>query len=222
MLTFISAKRLIESVASGLPKYVLAPAADMAASNKYLARTRLDPRSKLGVCRTGQVAVAILSLSFLLTGCASRPEVGALLANHEMSMGGKDHTILVATTRDRDPRPGTYFGGERSESVSYATITVAVPPAHVPGKIEWPSRAPGNPTTDFVVRDAAYLDSERDFVKALNAQLAMRRPDGAGCSFSSTVTIRCSRKDSIASRKSWMTQTHLVSQSFSPGPRGVT
>ena len=54
--------------------------------------------------------------------------------------------------------------------------TVAVPPTHVPGKIEWPSRAPGNPATDFVVRDAAYLDSEKDFVKALNAQLAMRPP----------------------------------------------
>ena len=55
-------------------------------------------------------------------------------------------------------------------------MTVAVPPTHVPGKIEWPSRAPGNPTTDFVVRDAAYLDSEKHFVKALNAQLAMRPP----------------------------------------------
>ena len=33
------------------------------------------------------------------------------------------------------------------------------------GNIEWPSRLPGNPATDFVVRDAAYLDSEKDFVK---------------------------------------------------------
>ncbi len=55
-------------------------------------------------------------------------------------------------------------------------MTVAVPPTHVPGKIEWPSRAPGNPETDFVVRDAAYLDSEKQFVKTLNAQLAMRPP----------------------------------------------
>jgi esterase/lipase superfamily enzyme len=93
-----------------------------------------------------------------------------------MSAGGKDHTILVATTRERDSRPGTYFGGERSQAVSYATVTVAVPPTHVPGKIEWPSKAPGNPETDFVVRDAAYLDSEKEFVKALNAQLAMRPP----------------------------------------------
>src|SRR5262249_8358371 len=131
---------------------------------------------KPAICGTGLAAIVLLLLSLTLTGCASRPEVGALLANHEMSAGGKDHTILVATTRERDPRPGTYFGGERSESTNYATITVAVPPTHEPGNIEWPSRAPGNPATDFVVRDAAYLDSEKNFVKALNAQLALRPP----------------------------------------------
>ena len=119
---------------------------------------------------------AILALSFSLSGCASRPEVGALLANYQMSDGAKDHTILVATTRARNSRPGTYFGGERSQSINYATLTVAVPPTHVPGNIEWPSRAPSNAMADFVVRDAEYLDSEKDFVKALNAQLAMRPP----------------------------------------------
>ena len=130
----------------------------------------------LRVRPAGAVEVTLLSLAFLLAGCASRPEVGALLSNHAESAVGKDHTILVATTRERDSRPGTYFGGERAQSVSYATVTVAVPPTHVPGKIEWPSRAPGNPETDFVVRDAAYLDSEKQFVKTLNAQLAMRPP----------------------------------------------
>lgn len=145
----------------GLPRNVIAPVADTGARHAGLVRA---------------IAAAVLSFALLLTGCASRPEVGALLANYQMSTGAKDHTILVATTRARDPRPGTYFGGERSEFVNYATLTVAVPPTHVPGKIEWPSRAPGNVMTDFVVRDAAYLDSERDFVKALNAQLAVRPP----------------------------------------------
>lgn len=130
--------------------------------------------------QAGAVAVTLLSLAFLLAGCASRPGVGALLSNHAVSAVGKDHTILVATTRERDSRPGTYFGGERAQSVSYATVTVAVPPTHVPGNIEWPSRAPGNPETDFVVRDAAYLDSEKEFIKTLNAQLAMRPPGKRG------------------------------------------
>ncbi len=150
----------------------------VAMTYRFHPTARIEPKSKHGqrARRTGPAVVAALSLALLVTGCASRPEVGALLANYQMSAGSKDHTILVATSRARDPRPGTYFGGERSQSVNYATLTVAVPPTHVPGKIEWPSRAPGNPMTDFVVRDAAYLDGEKDFVKALNAQLVMRAP----------------------------------------------
>ena len=35
-------------------------------------------------------------------------------------------------------------------------------------------RPPGDPTRDFVVRDEAYLDGDKAFVAALNAQLAMR------------------------------------------------
>lgn len=148
--------------------------ADLGSPKNFVALADGTGASHAGHVRA--VAVAAFSLAFLLTGCASRPEVGALLTNYQMSAGAKDHTILVATTRARDPRPGTYFGGERSQSINYAKLTVAVPPAHVPGEIEWPSRAPGDPMTDFVVRDAAYLDSEGEFIKALNAQLAMRPP----------------------------------------------
>jgi esterase/lipase superfamily enzyme len=123
---------------------------------------------------TALTLIAIILSTALLNGCATRPEVGALLANPNVSVGAKDHTILVATTRARDPRPGTYFNGERSEHNNYAMITVAVPPTHVPGKIEWPSKAPGNSAKDFVVRGATYLDDEKLFIKKLNAQLAMR------------------------------------------------
>lgn len=165
-MSLITADWLDDPANDRVPKYVAAFTVDRP------ARSRTRPQSTS--CLIGLMAVVLSSLA--LTGCASRPEVGALLANREMSRGDKDHTILVATTRERDPRPGTYFNGERSESTSYATITVAVPPTHVPGKIEWPSRAPGNPATDFVVRDAAYLDNEKEFVKTLNAQLAMRPP----------------------------------------------
>ena len=56
----------------------------------------------LRVRPAGAVEVTLLSLAFLLAGCASRPEVGALLSNHAESAVGKDHTILVATTRERE------------------------------------------------------------------------------------------------------------------------
>lgn len=133
-------------------------------------------RSARGRLISCAAAVLILGLTSSLGGCVSRPAVGALLVNYQPNEQVKDHTILVSTTRARDPRPGTYFSGERSPSVSYAELTVGVPPSHRPGRIEWPAQAPGNPATDFIVRDGAYLDGEKAFVKALNAQLALRPP----------------------------------------------
>ena len=82
--------------------------------------------------------------------------------------------MLVATTRERDPRPGTLFNGERAAALDYAELTVSVPPTHVSSNIEWASTAPGNPATDFVVRDEAYLDGDKEFLRVLNAQLAKR------------------------------------------------
>jgi hypothetical protein len=32
--------------------------------------------------------------------------------------GASEHTILVATTRERDPRPGTLFNGNRSGTLA--------------------------------------------------------------------------------------------------------
>ena len=92
--------------------------------------------------------------------------------------GATDHTVLVATTRERDPRPGTFFNGQRASSLDYAEITVAAPPNHVPGQVEMASTPPGDPNTNFVVLQGGYLDGDKAFVQALNAQLA-KRPKGS-------------------------------------------
>ncbi len=117
---------------------------------------------------------AVLIVAAPLVACASRPESGFLSPVAESAVGATDHTLLVATTRERDERPGTLFNGERAPSLDYATITVSIPQNHVPGKIELATTAPGDPTANFVVRDAAYLDGDKAFVQALNAQLATR------------------------------------------------
>jgi esterase/lipase superfamily enzyme len=91
--------------------------------------------------------------------------------------GAKSHTLLVATTRQRDDRPGTLFNGERAVPVSHAKIEVSVPPAHKSGEIEWPDTPQGDPKQHFVVRQAGYLEGEKAFVRELNAQLA-KRPAG--------------------------------------------
>jgi esterase/lipase superfamily enzyme len=118
--------------------------------------------------------VPLLLVSALLTGCASRPETGVLAPTMQAAQGASEQSLLVATTRERDGRPGALFSGERSGALNYAAVTVSVPPSHVSGEIEWPSTPPGNPNTDFVVRNAEYLDGDKEFIRKLNAQLATR------------------------------------------------
>jgi esterase/lipase superfamily enzyme len=122
--------------------------------------------------------LALLVVAVPLAACASRPESGFLSPVADNAIGASNHTLLIATTRERDARPGTLFNGERGRSLHYATLTVSIPPTHIPGKIEWALTPPGNPAADFVVRDEAYLDGDKAFVQALNAQLATR-PKGS-------------------------------------------
>ncbi len=117
-------------------------------------------------------------VAFSLVACASRPESGFLSAVALSPPGAVDHTILVATTRERDDRPGTLFNGDRASATDYAELTVSIPPSHKQGEIEWATTPPGDPNNDFVVRDEKYLDGDKAFVQALNAELA-RRPRGS-------------------------------------------
>jgi len=122
--------------------------------------------------------LTVLSVAVPLAACAIRPESGFLSPVAANATGAMNHTLLIATTRERDSRPGTFFNGERAKSLHYATLTVSIPPTHTPGKIEWALTPPGNPAANFVVRDEAPLDDDKVFVQALNAQLAMR-PKGS-------------------------------------------
>ena len=116
-----------------------------------------------------------LALVLLLGACGDRPETGFLVPVGE-GAGASTHTLLVATTRERDARPGTLFNGERAHPLDFARIDVSVPPGHKAGEVEWPSSPPGKAETDFVVRDAAYVEGEKAFIEDLNRQLAKRPP----------------------------------------------
>ncbi|EFO30458.1 lipoprotein [Roseibium sp. TrichSKD4] len=118
-------------------------------------------------------AMAMVLLCFVLAACGSRPTTGALEVNLEPAPGAKTHDILIATTRERDETPGTFFNGERRDKgMDFAQASNSVPPSHKPGQIEWPDSAPGNPKTDFVTRQAGYIDGDDAFKAKLNARLA--------------------------------------------------
>jgi esterase/lipase superfamily enzyme len=128
----------------------------------------------MDVLRRSLLIALVLAASGLMMGCASRPESGFLADAAYLPPQATEHTILVATTRQRDPRPGTLYNGQRADWLDFASVTVSVPPTHVTGKIEWPQSPPGDPRKDFTVHASNYIDGDKAFLQALNAQLAQR------------------------------------------------
>jgi esterase/lipase superfamily enzyme len=79
--------------------------------------------------------------------------------------------MLVASTRRRSTTdPGEMFDAERANAVSYAAVTVSIPPDAVRkiGHVQWPSAVPGDPRRDFVTVSADYID-RKDFAAAIDS-----------------------------------------------------
>lgn len=123
------------------------------------------------------VRALAVAVAAMLAGCSSRPGVDALTPTAATAPGAREHVILVASTRERDARPGIFFNGERSTALSFAKVDLSVPPAHKAGEIEWPKQGAGDPATDMVVREAVYRDTEQQFLADMKDELA-RRPKG--------------------------------------------
>lgn len=137
-------------------------------------REAVNSRGKRAATRL----MAVVAGALLLAGCAERPGPDALAPSAARAVGAREHVILVASTRERDPRPGVFFSGERTASLTFAKVDLSVPPSHKPGAIEWPKQGTaGNPATDMVVHEAIYRDTEQDFLRDLKSELA-RRPKG--------------------------------------------
>lgn len=86
--------------------------------------------------------------------------------------------ILVATTRQPVPNdPGAMFSGDRASTISYAAVTVSVPPdqRRTIGHVQWPSSTPGDPQREFVTVAANYIDKGEFNSAIANATKGGRR-----------------------------------------------
>jgi esterase/lipase superfamily enzyme len=116
-------------------------------------------------------AATALVLALLCFGCSGRPLQGVLVPNAQVIEGTSQVSILAATTRKRSTTDaGAMFNGERAPDVSYAAITVSIPPDNTRkvGEVQWPRSPPGDPQHDFVTVSADYLDKQ-SFNVALSA-----------------------------------------------------
>jgi esterase/lipase superfamily enzyme len=117
------------------------------------------------------LTVAAVASAVCCSACSGRLAQGALSPVAEASTEGTSLVpLLVATTRKPSTDAGNMFDRERADGVSYASVTVSVPPdaARKIGEVQWPSSMPGDPRQDFVTTSANTLD-KRSFLGALSA-----------------------------------------------------
>ena len=100
----------------------------------------------------------------VLGGCAGRPSQGVLVPTAQVAPGNTNVPIYVVTNRKRsDADPGEMFSGDRSDELSFAEVTVSIPPdaSRKIGEVQWPASLPGDPQRDFTTVSADYLDKTR-------------------------------------------------------------
>jgi esterase/lipase superfamily enzyme len=127
---------------------------------------------RLGGFRCGLAAFLV---AIGLSGCASGPPLGVL---DPVALPADAHPIpiFVATTRAREEiEPARMFSGGRAKTVDHGELVISVPPTHQPGQIEWPSRAPGDPTKNFVTAKREFL-TEDGFIEGIRKAIAKRPP----------------------------------------------
>jgi esterase/lipase superfamily enzyme len=106
---------------------------------------------------------ATLGLALACGGCAGRPTQGVLIPVAAAAEGASRVQVLAATNRRRSSTdPGEMFSGERADDMSYASVTVSIPPDGVRkiGEVQWPETLPGDPARNFVTVAADHLDRQ--------------------------------------------------------------
>ncbi|SEL48240.1 Esterase/lipase superfamily enzyme [Bosea lupini] len=104
--------------------------------------------------------LAAAAMTIFLAGCAGDVK-GVLMPVASTVPGASKVTMLVATTRAADPDAGVLYSGERGKP-SFVEMTISLPPdsRRKIGEVQWPSRLPGNPETDFVTLKVDKLDAK--------------------------------------------------------------
>ena len=114
---------------------------------------------------------ATITLALSCCDCSGRPMQGVLVPSAQSAEGSSRVPELIATTRKPSTVDvGEMFNGDRAEGLSYASITISIPPDGVrkAGQIQWPASLPGDPGRDFVTVSADRLDAQ-SFNAAISA-----------------------------------------------------
>ena len=104
-------------------------------------------------------ALAALLALTLLSACGHPSGVMTPVALTAATPKTSQVDMLVATTRQPSGNPATLFNGERSPKPYMTEVAVSIPPQRAPGTVQWPSKLPPNPATDFAVTRVRQIDT---------------------------------------------------------------
>ena len=103
--------------------------------------------------------LAAFLIALLLTACGHPSGVMQPVALTASTPKTAQVDMLVATTRQPSGDPRTLFNGERSPKPYLTEVAVSIPPKRAAGTVQWPSRLPPNPATDFAVTRVNQIDT---------------------------------------------------------------
>jgi esterase/lipase superfamily enzyme len=111
--------------------------------------------------KTGLTAACLASV-LMLTACSGRSN-GGLTPVSGTVQGASTVNVLVATTRAPSDVPGQVFTGERGDGLSFADITVSIPPDanRRIGDVQVASGDVGDPSRDFVALQTERVDESQ-------------------------------------------------------------
>jgi esterase/lipase superfamily enzyme len=121
----------------------------------------------------------VAMLATLLVGCTRPPELIGI-DNPEIPVASvadlTRHRIFITTTRQASEVSGALFSSGRAPELGLAAVDVTIPPTHVTGELERPSRLPPDPRTEFTVVNPVIYRSDARFIEEINRELATRPP----------------------------------------------
>ena len=123
----------------------------------------------------------LVTLALLvLVGCSRPPEIIGI-DNPELRAEAEAlstrHRIFITSTRAPSDEPGALLSANRARTLGLASVDVLVPPTHVLGQLERPTRLPPDPSQHFMAVDPVTYDSDAAFIAGINRELATRPAD---------------------------------------------
>jgi len=115
----------------------------------------------------------VMAMVFLVA-CTVPPELVGV-DNPEIPVASVEeavvHKIFLATTREATESVGAFYSDKRAPELGLASVQVSIPPTHIVGELERPTRLPPDPTTEFAIVEPTVYATDTAFIASINREL---------------------------------------------------